>query len=93
MHAGASVIEVMPVHQQGCPCEMYKKMYTYQGPAIFHYQMWSTNSSNAVSEEARKKGTYNSDLLLPWEALRPALEHAVQIRGRRAKYKFKRFPF
>ena len=30
MHAGASVVEVMPVHQKGCPCDMYRRMYTYQ---------------------------------------------------------------
>ena len=39
LHAGASVIEVMPVHQAGCPCDMYRRMYTYQGPTVFHYQV------------------------------------------------------
>ena len=48
MHAGASIIEVMPVHQAGCPCDMYRRMYTYQGPTVLHYQMVSTNDSRAV---------------------------------------------
>ena len=52
---GASVVEVMPVHRYGCPCEMYKKLYTYQGPSVFHYQMVSTNASNAVSTEVRAR--------------------------------------
>ena len=43
--------------------------------------------------QARKKGTYNSDLLLPWEALEPALVHIVQAGGRRANYRFRTFPF
>ena len=30
LHAAASVVEVMPVHQYGCPCDMYRRMYTYQ---------------------------------------------------------------
>ena len=34
---------------------MYKKLYTYQGPAVFHYQMTSTNASNAVSTEVRRE--------------------------------------
>ena len=93
MPQGASVVEVMPVHRYGCPCEMYKKLYTYQGPSVFHYQMVSTNASNAVSTEARKKGTYNSDLLLPWAALEPALAHIVQTGGLRANYRFRTFPF
>ena len=28
LHAAASVVEVMPVHQGGCPCTMYKNMFT-----------------------------------------------------------------
>ena len=43
--------------------------------------------------QARKKGTYNSDLLLPWAALEPALAHIVQTGGRRANYRFRTFPF
>jgi len=93
MHAGSSVIEVMPVHQRGCPCDMYKTLYTFQGHSIFHYQMRSTNASNAVSVEARKKGTYNSDLFLPWTALRLALDHVVKTGGQRNNYRFLRFPF
>ena len=43
------------MHRYGCPCEMYKKLYTYQGPSVFHYQMVSTNASNAVSTEVRAR--------------------------------------
>ena len=93
LHAGASVIEVMPVHQAGCPCDMYRRMYTYQGPRVFHYQMWSTNASNAVSTEPRKRGTYHSDLHLPWGSLQTALEQIVQTSARRRSYRFRRFPY
>lgn len=95
MHAGASVVEVMPVKQfqYGCPCDMYRRMYTYEGPTILHYQMTTTNASHAVSTEARKKGTYNSDLVVPWEALVPVLTHVVRVGGKRANYKFRRFEY
>ena len=92
MHAGASVIEVMPVHQAGCPCDMYRRMYTYQGPTVLHYQMVSTNDSRAVSPMPRKH-TYHSDMYLPWESLSVALEQIVRTGGRRANYKFRRFPY
>ena len=92
MHAGASVVEVMPVHQAGCPCDMYRRMYTYEGPTVFHYQMVSKNDSRAVSPMPRKH-TYHSDLELPWPALRTALEHIVATGARRANYRFRRFPF
>lgn len=57
LHAGASVVEVMPIKQfqYGCPCDMYRRMYTYEGPTVFHHQLVSTNASLAVSEEPRKK--------------------------------------
>ena len=93
MHAGASVVEIMPVHQKGCPCDMYRRMYTYEGPVVFHYQLTSTNASRAVSTEPRKIGTYNSDLFVPWEALEPALAHIVAVGGRRPNYHFKRFKY
>lgn len=93
MHAGASVIEVMPVHQAGCPCDMYRRLYTYQGPTVLHYHLWSTNASRAVSTEPRKRGTYHSDLQVPWESLEVALRHVVRTGGRRSAYKFRRFPY
>ena len=95
LHAGASVIEVMPVQQfqYGCPCDMYRRMYGYGGATVLHYQMVTSNGSRAVSTEARKKGTYNSDLFLPWDALQPALAHIVNVGGRRANYRFRRFPY
>ena len=92
MHAGAAVVEVMPVHQAGCPCDMYRRMYTYQGPTVFHYQMVSHNESRAVSPMPRKR-TYHSDMHVPWQALEPALSHIVRSGGRRANYQFRRFPF
>ena len=93
--AGASVVEVMPVQQfqYGCPCDMYRRMYSVGGPTVLHYQLTTRNGSRAVSTEARKKGTYNSDLFVPWPALRDALAHIVQVGGRKAHYKFRRFPY
>jgi hypothetical protein len=93
MHAGASVVEVMPVHQAGCPCDMYRRLYTYQGPTVFHYHLWSTNASRAVSTDARKRGTYHSDLHVPWPSVETALAHIVRTGGRRSAYKFRRFPY
>ena len=95
MHAGASVLELMPPQQfqYGCPCDMYRRMYSYEGPTVLHYQLVTSNGSRAVSTDARKKGTYNSDLFLPWGALDTALRHVLAVGGRRASYKFKRFQY
>ncbi|KOO32408.1 hypothetical protein Ctob_011890 [Chrysochromulina tobinii] len=95
MHAGASVLELMPPQQfqYGCPCDMYRRMYSYEGPTVLHYQLVTSNGSRAVSTDARKKGTYNSDLFLPWGALDTALRHVLTVGGRRASYKFKRFQY
>ena len=80
MRRGASVIELMPVHQRGCPCDMYRKMYAHEGagpPSVLHYQLHSSNASYAVSKEAYKARTYNSDLFVPWRALEPVLAHVL----------------
>lgn len=42
LHRGASVLEVMPVYQAGCPCKMYKGLLSSEGgaaPVVLHYQM------------------------------------------------------
>ena len=92
LHAGSSVVEVMPVHQKGCPCDMYRRMYTYQGPTVFHYQLTSTNDSRMVSPMPRKL-TYHSDMEVPWESLQAALQHIVRTGARSKAYKFRRFPY
>ena len=62
-------------------------------PVVFHYQLHSRNGSYAVSTEARKARTYNSDLRLPWGPLEAALAHTVRVGGRDADYRFRRFNF
>ena len=42
LHGGSSVLEVMPVHRAGCPCQMYKELLSSEGggpPAVLHYQL------------------------------------------------------
>ena len=87
------MVPVIDSCEFSCPCDMYRRMYGYEGPTVFHYQMTTTNASRAVSTEPRKKGTYHSDLFVPWPALERALRHVVAVGGRRSNYNFRRFSY
>ena len=96
MRQGASVFEVMPVYQAGCPCKMYKEMASSEGgagPVIFHYQFATRNKSMAVTNERRKQGTYHMNLILPWPELRRGLLHALDVGGLRKNYEYRTFAY
>ena len=96
LHRGATVLEVMPVYQAGCPCKMYKELLSSEGggpPVVLHYQMSSKNKSMAVTTEPRKMGTYHMNLLLPWPTLQQALLHVLGVAGRVDNYEYKTFDY
>ena len=74
------------------PLRLSEPLFSPSDSPVFYYQLTSKNDSRAVSPEPRKF-TYHSDLHLPWPALEAALRHVVRVGGKRANYKFRRFPF
>lgn len=36
LHAGTSVVELLPPIRNGCPCTMYQRMFAAE-PQVFHY--------------------------------------------------------
>jgi len=91
MHAGASVIEVMPVHKRGCPCLMYEVLFTH--PADNNVQYFRLDSSNQSRQakslrrgESFSADSYSHDHYLPWAALRRVLAHVVHLNGSHEKY-------
>ena len=49
MRKHATVFEVMPVYQAGCPCKMYKELLSNEGgagPVILHYQLASRHGQS-----------------------------------------------
>ena len=98
LHRGASVLEVMPVYQAGCPCKMYKQLLSSEGggaPAVLHYQLSSKNKSMAVirPDERKKLGTYHMNLILPWPTLQQALLHVLSVAGRVENYQYRTFEY
>jgi len=94
LHRGSSVLEVMPVHRAGCPCQMYKELLSSEGggpPAVLHYQLRTKNRSMAVAGEG--KVGYNMDLRLPWPALRRALLQVLAVGGRADNYQYTTFAY
>lgn len=76
MHAGASLIEVLPVYTYNCPCTGLAKVLASE-PRIRHYQLSTGNSSFSVGRWPRRWPSYHNDLILPWAALRSVLQAVV----------------
>ena len=90
LHAGASVLEVLPVKRYGCPCLFFKYMFSSEPDKVFHYQAASLNATFA-SGPFRK--TFHGDVALPPSVMRSALGHIVNVGGRPSRYKFRRFEY
>ena len=93
LHAGASVLEIMPVHVQSCPCHMFRELYAAETGRILHYQAASKNASFAVSTAGGVRGTFNSDLVMPVSVLESVLATIVAVNGRPDRYSFRRFNY
>ena len=91
MHAGASVLEVMPVHRRVYPCDKFKHDFAMEPRALHHYTAQSRNASYATSTTRPHAGTYNSDLYLPPAVLEAALQHVIDVGGDPARYRFRTF--
>ena len=81
LHAGASVIELMPNGTRGCPCEMYQTMFTspLDGPAPFYYRLQPSTDANQAIMRARRN--YNMDISVPWEAIQNVLDIVTHVNG------------
>ena len=90
MHAGASVVEVMPPILRGCPCSIYQSLFsaTAEAGRILPYTASTHNRSYAVPwNEPKYSGTYNSDILLPTSVITQILERVVQVDGQLQLYR------
>ena len=82
LHAGASVVELLPPIRSGCPCTMYQRMFAAE-PQVFHYTASTTNKSHATrTGPANIHGTYSSDFIVPVSVTERILEHVVLVGGR-----------
>lgn len=93
MHAGASVLEVIPVYTQGCPCDTFRRVFGMEPRAVLHYTARSRNASYATSTARPYAGTYHSDLHLPPAVLVAALQRVVEVNGDPARYRFASFAY
>ena len=81
LHAGASVVELLPPITTGCPCIMYQRMLAAE-PQVFHYTASTTNKSHAKNTgPANIHGTYSSDFSVPVSVTERILEHVVTVGG------------
>ena len=81
LHAGATVVELLPPIMAGCPCGMYQGQFR-AGRHLLHYTASTVNRSAAVRTGAKNTwGTYNSDFMMPVEVTERILAHVVQTGG------------
>ena len=67
LHAGATVVELLPPIMAGCPCGMYQGQFRAERH-LLHYTASTVNRSAAVRTGAKNTwGTYNSDFMMPVE--------------------------
>ena len=92
MHAGASVVEIMPTHLTSCPCQFFRGLYAAE-PKVYHYTASSANHSYSSAPTRGVARTYNADLTLPVAVLLEALEHIVSVGGAAERYKFRDFRY
>ena len=87
MHAGSSVLEIMPTHRAFCPCDFFRSLFAAERSKIFHYTASSSNHSHSIGR------TYNADLVPPEDVLHRALAVVMEVGGRPELYKFKDFEY
>ena len=93
LHAGASVVELLPPIRNGCPCTMYQRMFAAE-PQVFHYTASTTNKSHASrTGPANIHGTYSSDFIVPVSVTERILEHVVTVGGRPENFRTADFRF
>ncbi|KAL1510630.1 hypothetical protein AB1Y20_006931 [Prymnesium parvum] len=84
LHAGASVVEVLPLKRAGCPCETFKRVFASEPGKVFHYVAKSDNMSFL---RGRNRGMH-SDMVVPVEVVERALERVIHVQGDPRKYRF-----
>ena len=89
LHAGASVLEILPVHRAGCPCDVFRKVYSSERGKVLHYTATSQNTSYVRGVHA----SMHSDMVVPAHVVEVALEHIAAVRGDPERYRFREFAF
>lgn len=87
LHAGATVVELLPPTQKGCPCHMYQAQFASEPGRILHYTASTRNESHAVrASRPGTFGTYNADFVVDVEVTRRILERVVEVGGRHERW-------
>ena len=76
----ASVVEVMPVHKAGCPCDMFRQLFKaprHDAGTVYYYRVDAANASAK---------SFHADLYLPWSSLQPVFEAIWDVAGDSSKY-------
>ena len=94
LHAGASVVEMLPVERPGCPCHVFRELYASDSRRIFHYTASTSNRSFTTPRCQRCRIRFQTaDLILPVTVLKAALERVAEVAGDPQKYQHKEFKF
>ena len=87
LHDRASVVEILPVHIGGCPCELFIKLFNSNAKnedgRVFYHRVKATNSSHPDHKVAK---TFHAHLELSWAVLQPTLDAIVAISGNTTRY-------
>ena len=87
LHAGATVVELLPPIASGCPCAMYQQQFAVE-PSVLHYTASTRNVSRAARTGLpRFWNTYHSDFVTPVEVTRRILSHVVDVGGRLERFR------
>ena len=87
MHNGASVVELMPEVTRGCPCGMFRQLYSDpldDAGRVFYWRVDAQRNSTPPTDPHR--GTFHADLRVAWASLAPALEAIWRVGGRESRY-------
>ena len=88
LHAGATLVELLPPISQGCPCTMYQSNFAAER-RILHYTAGTTNRSYALNARLG----YNADFVVPVAVTRDILAHVVKVGGSGTSFRTTRFNF
>lgn len=87
LHAGATVVELLPPITNGCPCTMYQEQFALER-SVLHYTASTRNMSRAVrTGSPRFWDTYHSDFVAPVEVTRRILSHVLEVGGRLERFR------
>ena len=90
LHAGATILEVLPVSRGGCQCDMYQKLFAREPSKLFHYAAASTDRRHASGSRGRG---YDENVALPAPVLFAVLGEVVRVDAQPSRYAYRVFEY